>query len=84
MEKFEENCLVIDQIIDNFGEDELLEEDSTEDDKSDHHSSVTCDVDEENTIAEDESMFISEQDSEALSGILSLILHTLYIVCHFS
>ena len=80
MEKFEENCLVIDQIIDNFGEDELFEEDSTEDDKSDHQSSVTCDVDEENTIAEDESMFVSEQDTEALSGILSLILHTLYIV----
>ena len=66
----EENTLVIDQIIDNFGDDELLDED-TEEDKSDYNNLVMCDDDdEENSIGEEESMIIeTEPDPESFPGI---------------
>ena len=78
MDMSEEKSLVIDQIIDNFGDDELLDED-TEEDKSEYNNLVMCDEDdEENSIGEEESMIIeTEPDSEAFPGIpllLSIII----------
>jgi len=70
MDNSEENSLVIDQIIDNFGEDELLDED-TEEEKSEYHSLVMCDdEDEENSIEEEESLIIeTDPDPEALAEL---------------
>ena len=78
MDNSEENSLVIDQIIDNFGEDELLDED-TEEEKSEYHSLVMCDdEDEENSIDEEESLIIeTDPDPEALAGIFPF-LHSIY------
>ena len=78
MNNSEENSLVIDQIIDNFGEDELLDED-TEEEKSEYHSLVMCDdEDEENSIEEEESLIIeTDPDPEALAGIFPF-LHSIY------
>merc|ERR1712126_15366 len=70
MDMSEEKSLVIDQIIDNFGDDELLDED-TEEDKSEYNNLVMCDEDdEENSIGEEESMIIeTEPDPEAFPGL---------------